>query len=92
MCNFHHHDELEPLDHDEWLLDTPVVRQFVAGVRETIARTASAEEACSVVEPSFVPLLANDTGCVVRHIFDEVTGEARPFRSGYVNADCVPTG
>ena len=211
MCNFHHHDELEPLDHDEWLLDTPVVRQFVAGVRETIARTASAEEACSVVEPSFVPLLAdptwlperfqadapesgmgggigqwllfraadrslclfslvvpagamtpvhdhlawgliglyrgnqdeeiyrpgngalelvrrrplvsgdhyrllpprddihrvrttsnvtsvsihllaNDTGCVVRHTFDEVTGEARPFRSGYVNADCVPTG
>ena len=35
-----------------------------------------------------IHLLANDTGCVARHTFDEETGEARPFRSGYVNADC----
>jgi predicted metal-dependent enzyme (double-stranded beta helix superfamily) len=35
-----------------------------------------------------IHLLANDTGCVLRHTFDEGTGEARPFRSGYVNADC----
>ena len=35
-----------------------------------------------------IHLLANDTGCVARHTFDEQTGEARPFRSGYVNADC----
>jgi 3-mercaptopropionate dioxygenase len=35
-----------------------------------------------------IHLLANDTGCVARHTFDEDTGEARPFRSGYVNADC----
>jgi predicted metal-dependent enzyme (double-stranded beta helix superfamily) len=35
-----------------------------------------------------IHLLANDTGCVDRHTFDEQTGEARPFRSGYVNADC----
>jgi 3-mercaptopropionate dioxygenase len=35
-----------------------------------------------------IHLLANDTGCVARHTFDEKTGEARPFRSGYVNAEC----
>jgi hypothetical protein len=34
-------------------------------------------------------LLANDTGCVVRHVYDERTGKARPFRSGYVNAECA---
>jgi predicted metal-dependent enzyme (double-stranded beta helix superfamily) len=35
-----------------------------------------------------IHLLANDTGCVWRHTYDEVTGEPRPFRSGYVNAEC----
>jgi predicted metal-dependent enzyme (double-stranded beta helix superfamily) len=35
-----------------------------------------------------IHLLANDTGCVARHTYDEETGEARPFRSGYVNAEC----
>jgi predicted metal-dependent enzyme (double-stranded beta helix superfamily) len=35
-----------------------------------------------------IHLLANDTGCVLRHTYDEETGAARPFRSGYVNADC----
>jgi predicted metal-dependent enzyme (double-stranded beta helix superfamily) len=36
-----------------------------------------------------IHLLANDTGCVLRHTYDETTGEAHPFRSGYVNADCA---
>jgi 3-mercaptopropionate dioxygenase len=36
-----------------------------------------------------IHLLANDTGCVWRHTYDERTGEASPFRSGYVNAECV---
>ena len=35
-----------------------------------------------------IHLLANDTGCILRHTYDETTGEARPFRSGYVNARC----
>jgi 3-mercaptopropionate dioxygenase len=35
-----------------------------------------------------IHLLANDTGCVWRHSYDDQTGEARPFRSGYVNAAC----
>ena len=46
-------------------------------------RTTSAETSVSI------HLLANDTGCVWRHTYDEHTGEARPFRSGYVNAECM---
>jgi predicted metal-dependent enzyme (double-stranded beta helix superfamily) len=46
-------------------------------------RTTSDETSVSI------HLLANDTGCVWRHTYDEQTGAARPFRSGYVNADCV---
>jgi 3-mercaptopropionate dioxygenase len=210
MCDFRDY-ELEPLEHDEWFLDTARVRGFVGEVRGAIAGSASAEEACRRVEPAFrgllatpdwlpaafqedapesgmgggigqwllfraadrslclfslvvppgsmtpvhdhlawglvglyrgsqdeefyepgdgrldlvrqrplgpgdyyallpprgdvhrvrttsdvtsvsIHLLANDTGCVLRHTFDEQTGEARPFRSGYVNAECVETG
>ena len=40
-------------------------------------------------EPSVsIHLLTNDTGCVWRHAYEPDTGEARPFRSGYVNAPC----
>jgi predicted metal-dependent enzyme (double-stranded beta helix superfamily) len=46
-------------------------------------RTTSAETSVSL------HLLTNDTGCVWRHAFDERTGEAEPFRSGYVNVDCA---
>ena len=46
-------------------------------------RTTSAQTSVSI------HLLANDTGCVWRHTFDERTGDARPFRSGYVNAQCL---
>jgi len=46
-------------------------------------RTTSAETSVSI------HLLTNDTGCVWRHAYDPVTGEARAFRSGYVNADCA---
>jgi hypothetical protein len=35
-----------------------------------------------------IHLLTSDTGCVWRHTFDPETGEASPFRSGYVNASC----
>jgi predicted metal-dependent enzyme (double-stranded beta helix superfamily) len=45
-------------------------------------RTTSRETSVSI------HLLANDTGCVWRHTYDEQTGEASPFRSGYVNAEC----
>ena len=46
-------------------------------------RTTSAETSVSI------HLLANDTGCVWRHTYDERTGEVSPFRSGYVNASCL---
>ena len=36
-----------------------------------------------------IHLLANDTGCVYRHTFDESTGAAKPFISGYANAECT---
>jgi predicted metal-dependent enzyme (double-stranded beta helix superfamily) len=45
-------------------------------------RTTSAETSVSI------HLLTNDTGCVWRHAYDPNSGEARPFRSGYVNVDC----
>ena len=45
-------------------------------------RTTSGETSVSI------HLLTNDTGCVWRHAYDAESGEARPFRSGYVNAPC----
>jgi predicted metal-dependent enzyme (double-stranded beta helix superfamily) len=45
-------------------------------------RTTSSDASVSI------HLLTNDTGCVWRHAYDLATGEARPFRSGYVNAPC----
>jgi 3-mercaptopropionate dioxygenase len=45
-------------------------------------RTTSAESSVSI------HLLTNDTGCVWRHAYDPGSGEARPFRSGYVNVPC----
>ncbi len=207
MCDFHEHSTLEPLEHDEYVLDTPVVRELVATVKTEIETAASPEDAVAAIEPHFVELLAptdwlpeqyqqdapfsgmgggigqwllyrsadrslclfslvvppgaqtpvhdhgawglvglyrgnqdeefyrpeagrleplrqrpletgdwyallppahdvhrvrttsamtsvsihllaNDTGCVLRHLYDEATGDAHPFRSGYVNAAC----
>jgi predicted metal-dependent enzyme (double-stranded beta helix superfamily) len=45
-------------------------------------RTTSPETSVSI------HLLASDTGCTLRHTYDDQTGEARPFRSGYANAVC----
>lgn len=53
--------------------------------RDDVHRVRTTSDVTSVS----IHLLANDTGCVLRHTFDEQTGEARPFRSGYVNAACV---
>ena len=44
---------------DEYVLDTPVVREFVAGVRATIAAAASPPEACHAIRPRFAELLAD---------------------------------
>jgi len=45
-------------------------------------RTTSVETSVSI------HLLTNDTGCLWRHTYDAASGEARPFRSGYVNVAC----
>jgi predicted metal-dependent enzyme (double-stranded beta helix superfamily) len=45
-------------------------------------RTTSVDTSVSI------HLLTNDTGCVWRHAYDPVSGEATPFRSGYVNVAC----
>ncbi len=44
---------------DEYLLDTPVVRAFVADVRAAIAAAGSPEEACDAIRPRFGELLAD---------------------------------
>jgi predicted metal-dependent enzyme (double-stranded beta helix superfamily) len=207
MCDLHEHSSLPPLPQDEYVLDTPFVRTFVAAVRERIASAESPRDACDAITPLFeevleqrdwlperyqrdvpdsgmgggigqwllfraadrslslfslvvpsgsktpihdhlawglvglyrgnqdeefylpreggielarrrplqpgdfyallppvddvhcvrttseqtsvsIHLLANDTGCVHRHTFDPETGAARPFRSGYANAEC----
>jgi predicted metal-dependent enzyme (double-stranded beta helix superfamily) len=52
--------------------------------RDDVHRVRTTSKATSVS----IHLLASDTGCVLRHTYDTTTGEARPFRSGYVNAAC----
>ena len=44
---------------NEFVLDTPVVRAFVADVRTAIAGAASPEEACDAIRPRFADLLAD---------------------------------
>lgn len=44
---------------DEYLLDTPVVRDFVAGVRAAIEDAGSPAQACEAIRPSFAALLAD---------------------------------
>ncbi len=45
---------------DEYVLDNPTVRSFVADVRETVARSGSPAEAVEAICPAFSALLAND--------------------------------
>ena len=56
MCDIHMH-ELEPLEHDEYVLDTPRVRDFVARVQELRAAAGGARETCDSVRPLFERLL-----------------------------------
>jgi predicted metal-dependent enzyme (double-stranded beta helix superfamily) len=44
---------------DEYLLDTSVVRAFVASVQESIGTTASSEDACAAIRPRFAELLGD---------------------------------
>jgi 3-mercaptopropionate dioxygenase len=44
---------------DEFILDTPVLRQLVADVRAAIEAARSPEEACEAIRPGFAELLAD---------------------------------
>ena len=44
---------------DEYVLDTPAVRDFIADVRAAIQAAASPEAACAAIEPRFAQLLAD---------------------------------
>ena len=44
---------------DEYVLDTPTVRRFLATVRESIAAAGSPQEACAAIRPRFAELLAD---------------------------------
>ena len=44
---------------DEYVLDTPTVRAFIAGVRSAIAGEASPKAACDAIRPAFSRLLAD---------------------------------
>jgi predicted metal-dependent enzyme (double-stranded beta helix superfamily) len=57
MCDFRHEGSLAPLGADEYVLDTPLVRDFVAHVRARIDDAQSPEDACAAIEPLFVELM-----------------------------------
>lgn len=44
---------------DEWLLDTPIVRTFIADVRMIVANASSVPQALSALRPGFSRLLAD---------------------------------
>ncbi len=44
---------------DEYVLDTPTVRAFIADVRAAIAASASPEAACDAIRPAFATLLGD---------------------------------
>ena len=44
---------------DDYILDTPTLRSFVAGVETAVAAAASAEHACELIRPEFAALLAD---------------------------------
>ena len=44
---------------DEYLLDTPVVRDFIDDVRDAIAAADSPAAACDAIRPRFAALLAH---------------------------------
>jgi 3-mercaptopropionate dioxygenase len=44
---------------DEYVLDTPVVREFVSAVRASIDVARSPEDACAAIRPRFAELLAD---------------------------------
>jgi 3-mercaptopropionate dioxygenase len=59
MCDLHDHHGLPPLDADEYVLDTPFVRELIATVRERIEQSAGAADACDRIRPAFEEALTH---------------------------------
>src|SRR5215217_8234060 len=55
------------MDADEFVLDTPTVRGFIAGVREQIEAAPSPQAACDAIRPAFAGLLADDDWLPARY-------------------------
>jgi predicted metal-dependent enzyme (double-stranded beta helix superfamily) len=68
-----------PLEPGDWYALRPPV--------DDIHRVRTTSDVTSVS----IHLLAGDTGCTLRHVYDEETGAPSDFRSGYVNAECPET-
>ena len=66
MCGQFPHDHADTgqdaptAGEDEYILDTPVVRDFIAGVRAAIAETEGPAAAIEAIRPRFAALLADE--------------------------------
>ena len=85
----HSHDHAQPADYAH--LEVVQVNALKPGGFYTLippegdihsVKTTSEEASISI------HLLANDTGCVVRHAFEPAEDRVRAFRSGYSNVEC----
>lgn len=59
MCNFHNDLPLLPDGEDQYILDTPVMRRFIAAVNEARAAAPNDKEAMAMIRPHFAALLAD---------------------------------
>jgi 3-mercaptopropionate dioxygenase len=57
MCDFQHPESLAQLEADEFVLDTPFVRELVTEIRARIASASTPAEACDTIEPLFAGLM-----------------------------------
>lgn len=60
MCGDLDHNQGTPDGEDEFVLDTPQMREFIGHVREHIATADSPDAACAAIEPHFAELMADD--------------------------------
>jgi predicted metal-dependent enzyme (double-stranded beta helix superfamily) len=59
MCNFHNDLSLLPNGEDQFVLDTPEMRRFIAAVDEARDTAADDEQAIAMIRPHFAALLAD---------------------------------
>ncbi len=59
MCDFHNDLPLLPNGEDQYILDTPVMRRFIAAVDAARAVAPNDKEAMALIRPHFAALLAD---------------------------------